>query len=109
MAIGTITVQTDKIQKAGAPLKFYLLQFAGDGAYVKGTGTASFEAAVQAIVGEGVTLLAVENTLSDSNPELIAVYDEQADALKVLDPGAGDEATTASLAGTTFNLVAICI
>jgi len=109
MAIGTITVQTNKIQKASAPLKMYLLQFTGDGAYVKGTGTALFEAMVQAIVGEGVTLLAVTNTMSDTNPKYIPVYDEQADALKILDLSAADEAGTASYAATTFNMVAYCI
>lgn len=109
MAIGTITVQTNKILKASAPIKYYILQFTGEDTYVKGTGTALFEAMVQAAVAEDVTLMAVENTLSDTNPEYIPVYDEQSDALKILDPGAGDEAATADYSGTTFNFLAICI
>lgn len=109
MAIGTITVQDNKILKAAAPVKNYLLQFVGEDTYVQGTGTASFEAAVQAIVGEAVTLMAIENTMSDSNPKYIPVYDEQADALKILDISTGDEATTDDYSGTTFNIQAICI
>jgi hypothetical protein len=109
MAIGTITVQTNQNLKASAPVKYYILQFDGEDTYVKGTGTALFEAMVQAAVGEGVTLMGVVTTLSDTNPEYLPVYDEQADALKILDPGAGDEAATADYSGTAFNFLAICI
>lgn len=107
MAIGTIT-DTAKILKASAPLKYYILQFTGEDTYVKGTGTALFEAMVQAAVGEAVTLCAIVDTMSDTNPKYIPVYDEAADALKIIDTNAGDEAATSDYSGTTFNILAIC-
>jgi len=109
MAIGTITVQTNKIEKASAPVKAYLLQFTGEASYIQGTGTALFEAMVQAIVGESVTLLSVVNTMSDTNPKYIPVYDEVADALKIIDLSANDEAGNGNYGTTTFNMLAICI
>jgi len=109
MAIGTITVQTNKILTSSAPIKAYLLQFTGDALYVKGTGTATFEASVQAIVGEGVTLLDVVNTMTDTNPKYIPVYDEQSDVLKILDLSTGDEAIDGDYSTSTFNMLAICI
>jgi hypothetical protein len=107
MAIGTIT-DTAKILKASTPTKAYILQFTGEAAYTKGTGTASFEAAVQAAVGEAVTLCAVVNTMSDTNPKYIPVYDEVADALKILDLSTGDEAANGNYTTTTFNMLALC-
>jgi hypothetical protein len=107
MAIGTIT-STVKIDKASTPVKAYVLQFTGDAAYVQGTGTASFEASVRAIVGENVTLLCVQNLMTDTNPKYIPVYDEAADALKILDLSTGDEAATGDYSTSTFNVLAIC-
>ena len=109
MTIGTIAVKTNKNLKASAPVKFYVLQHTGEASYTQGTGTALYEAMVQAAVGEGVTLMGVVDTLSDTNPKYIPVYDEQAGALKILDTNAGDEAGTADYSGTTFNFLAICI
>lgn len=105
----TITVGTDKIQKASAPVKMYKLSFPGEASYVKGTGTAAFEAAVQAAVSEAVTLMAVVDTGVSANPKYIAYYDEATDSLRIRDMSAADEATSANLSGTTFYVTVLCV
>jgi len=107
MTIGTIT-DTAKILKASTPTKAYILQFTGETSYLQGTGTAAFEAMVQAAVGEAVTLCAVVNTMSDTNPKYIPVYDEVADALKLLDLSTGDEAANGNYTTSTMNMLALC-
>jgi len=107
MALGTITVGDDKLLKASAPAKVYQLSFAGDDAYVKGTGTA-FQALVRAAVGETVTVAAVVHGWA-TTPKYELFYDDANDKLKILDVNAGDEAANGNYSTTTFYCTVIAI
>ncbi len=109
MAIGTISV--DEAHRTGSePVKHFQIHHTGEASYTKGTGTASFEAAIQAAAGEGgLTLMCIKPNLSATNPKYIPVYDSVADALKILDIDTGDEAANGNYGTTTFYYVAECI
>lgn len=104
----TITVGTNVNKKASAPTKLYPLTFAGEAAYVQGTGTASFQAVVRAAVDENVTLVNVLPNMS-TTPKYIPVYDATNDALKLLDLATAAEAANGDYSTVTFKILAVCI
>lgn len=104
----TITVGTSVNKKASAPTKLYPLTFVGEVSYVKGTGTASFQAAVRDAVEENVTLVNILPNMS-TTPKYVPVYDAANDALKLLDLSTADEAANGDYHTVTFKIMAVCI
>jgi len=109
MAIGTITID-NALRTGSEPLKAFEMHHTGEAAYVKGTGTASFEAAVRTAAADGgLTLVGIVANMSATNPKYIPQYDAAADALKILDVSAGDEAANGNYGTTTFYYTALCV
>jgi len=108
MALGTITLQTEKGGQTLEPRFKAHVQFLGDTSYPTG-GTPGFNALVAAALGkEGVNVISVERAGLCGG--FIPVYDPANDSLLVLRTGAVDSPQaevppTTALDGITFDLL----
>lgn len=112
MALGTPTVVTKDHKSSSAPLKFFHLTFAGDGAY-PGGGTASFESFVRTAVGEAVDVLWVQRAGACGG--YTPVYDKANDKLYLeyydydaVADGVGIENAVADVSGVTMSIIVAC-
>jgi bifunctional ADP-heptose synthase (sugar kinase/adenylyltransferase) len=104
--IGTITIGKKGGVKPSAPLPVVEFTMVGDADYATG-GSAGVEAALQAKVGQGVTILGVVDQTCDATWKL--EWNATTGKLAAFGRATGLEvAAHVDLHGVTFNLVAIC-
>lgn len=90
-------------QQPPSPVFFNLVNFHGDNAYPT-NGTPGFRALIQALFGDGRTVLAV---VPQDCGGYTAAYDSVADKLKVWAANNTEVANATDLSGVTFNLLVI--
>jgi len=113
MALGTITVTSQTVKAASAPIQAVLLSFPGDGAYPTG-GTTGFRALVRAALARQVNIIGV--FMADKCGGYIPLYDVANDTLMVLqgdysesaDGPLVEVAATGDLSATTFKVNVLC-
>ena len=105
MALGTITAGTHQRKSAFSPLDVVQLTFAGESSYVKGTGTAGFQALVRTALSQTVNVIGIIQ--SGITTKYIPIYDKTNDALKLIDMNTADEAANASYSAHTFNIMVL--
>jgi len=119
MSLGTITIESVKLRKDGGQV--IRMSFAGDDSYPTG-GTATFSALVKTAVAtahaaagdanvRGYESLAIQGVIPQDCGQYVPSYDKANDKLFVRDGGSATWAEVGSgvsLAGTTFNVLALC-